>query len=307
MAGRKFKGILAALIASLLWGGFYPVGRWMSMHGAAELDGLTVSLTRFAIAAVLLSPALFAAEPRKLLRRDWRRALVVFVPLALIGIVGEGTLVYISTRYTTAARSSLMANTAPVFTLLFSRLFTGEKLTGRKLCGMSAGLAGIALVLAARGGDVFSGGRTMIAGDLLAVGSGVCWALYTVLGVGPTERYGALFSTELMFILGTLMLLPAVLCSGGVRELAALPPAGWIGIAYLGCMSSALAFALWYVALKYLAPGELGAFGYLTPLLAAGISGLAFAERFNALFLLALVLIPGGVALMVDPPKKRRA
>ena len=305
MTARKFRGILAALVASLLWGGFYPVGRWMSMSGAKELDGLTVSLTRFALAALLLSPMLANRAALETFRRCWRRDLPILAMLALVGIVGEGTLVFISTRYTTAARSSLMANTAPVFTVLFSVWLTDEKLSPRKFLGMAAGLAGIVLVLVSKGGDTFSGGGSMMVGDLIAVASGICWALYTVLGVKPTEKYGAWFATEVMFILGTLMMFPVVLWRGGFGELVSLPAEGWIGLAYLGCLSSALAFSLWYAALKSLAPGELGAFGYLTPLLAIGISGICFAEEFSARFFLALALILGGVALMVDPRDKR--
>ena len=54
------------------------------------------------------------------------------------------------------------------------------------------------------------------------------------------------------------------------------------------------------MALKHLKPGELGAFGYLTPALSAVLSQICFAERLGWGFLLALALILGGVALMME-------
>ena len=303
MDGGKIKGLAAGLTATVLWGGFYPVGRWLFNSGAGEPDGFTASAIRFLIAALALSPALANREAMKLLRREWRRDIPFMILLAAVGIVGEGVLVLISTKYTTAARSSLMANAAPIFTALFSYWITREALSGRKIAGMLSGAAGIGLMFALRGRDTFSGGASTVIGDLLALLSGVCWALYTVLGSSPVARYGAFFCTECLFILGSLMMLPVAAVWGDLPGVMNLSSASWIGIAYLGFFASALSFALWYVALKHLKPGELGAFGYLTPVVAAILARIFFAERLGWGFLLSLVLILGGIALMVDRPK----
>jgi len=301
----KFKGLAAALIATLLWGGFYPVGRWLLNSGAHQPDGLTASLLRFAVASLALAPALADREAWKTLRRNWRRDLPLFALLAASGIVGEGVLVLLSTKYTTAARSALMANTTPIFTALLSYWLTRETLSGRKIAGMISGAAGIGIMFLLRGGDGFSGGSSTLLGVLLAVGAGICWALYTVLGAKATTGYGAFFCTALLFVLGTVMTLPLAAIWGDPRGAAELPPATWVGIAYLGLLAAALGFALWYVALKYLKPGELGAFGYLTPVVSTVLARIFFAERLGWGFLLSLALILGGVALMVDRPRRR--
>ncbi len=298
----KIKGLAAGLTATALWGGFYPVGRWLFNSGADEPDGFTASLLRFFIAALVLSPVLANRESMTRLRREWRHDLPLLALLAAVGIVGEGVLVLISTKYTTAARSSLMANDAPIFTALFSYWITREALSGRKIAGMLSGAIGIGLMFALRGSDTFSSASTVV-GDLLALLSGVCWALYTVLGTAPVARYGAFFCTECLFIIGTLMMLPVAAIWGDLPGVMDLSAASWIGIAYLGFFASALSFALWYVALKHLKPGELGAFGYLTPVVAAVLARIFFAERLGWGFLLSLVLILGGIALMVDRSK----
>ena len=304
MFTAKLKGLAAGLAATLLWGGFYPVGRWLNSGAGAGPDGLSASFVRFLIASLALAPALADRESLAAFRGNWRRDLPLFALLAAVGIVGQGVLVLVATKYTTAARASLMANTAPVFTVLLSCLTAREVLTGRKTAGMVLGAVGIGLMFMLRGGDDYSGGAATWIGDLLAVGAGACWALYTVLGTGPSARYGAFFSTECTFMLGTAMLLPLSLAWGNLPQLATYSKAAWIGIAYLGLLAGALGFSLWYVALKYLKPGELGAFGYLTPVISAGLAYLCFSEKLGWGFLLALALILGGVALMME--KKRQ-
>ena len=300
MSYNKLKGLAAAFAATLLWGGFYPVSRWLNSGTGDAPDGLTASLARFFIASLALSPALFDREACAKLRQNWRRDLPLFALLAAVGIVGQGVLVLLSTRYTTSARSSLMANTAPIFTVLLSWWIAREALTGRKVAGMILGALGIGVMFMLRGQDDYSGGAATWAGDLLAVGAGACWALYTVLGSGPSSRCGAFFCTECTFVIGTLMLLPLSAIWGQLPQLATYSKAAWLGISYLSLLAGALGFSLWYVALKYLAPGELGAFGYLTPVVSATLAYLCFNERLGWGFLLALALILGGVALMME-------
>ena len=300
----RLKGMAAGLAATLLWGGFYAVGRWLFNSGAGEPDGFTASLVRFFIAALALTPALFDREALTTLRREWRHDIPLLTLLAAIGIVGEGVLVLLSTKYSTAARASLMANSAPIFTALFSYWITHEALGERKITGMIIGAVGIGMMFVMRGGDDFSGGASTLIGDLLAILSGVLWALYTVLGTSPSARYGAFFCTACLFILGTLIMLPIAAVWGDIPGIAKFSAASWIAITYLGLFSAALGFALWYVALKYLKPGELGAFGYLTPVVSAVLARFCFAEYLGWGFLLALVLILGGIALMFDRPTR---
>ena len=299
MSGDKLKGVFCALAATAIWGGSYTVSRFLFHGGDEGFDGFGASFLRFAVSALVLAPALFDRQSWTTLRRDWRRDLPRFVFLALAGYVLEGTLVFFSTKFTTSARASLMANTTPIFTILISCLATRESIDGRKLCGMLLGAAGIALTFTSQGHDLFSGTEYDAIGALLAVSSGVCWALYTVFGAGVVQKYDPWFVSEILFIIATLAMPPAVLLCGGRISLS-LNWQTWLGIAYWGVCVSAVACGLWYVALKHLSPGELGAFGYLTPVVSLVLAMIFFAERPSWHFYAALALIVGGVTLMVN-------
>ena len=78
----------------------------------------------------------------------------------------------------------------------------------------------------------------------------------------------------------------------------------WAGIFYTGVVTLALANVWWYAALRHLKPGVLGAFGYLSAAITFTLSLFVLKERFTPLFVLAIALILGGMALMVKKPKK---
>ncbi len=305
MPNDKLKGILAALAATAIWGGSYTVSRFLFHGGDDGFDGFGASFLRFAISALALFPALFKRREWATLRRDWRRDLPMLVFLALAGYVFEGTLVFFSTKFTTSARASLMANTTPIFTVLIAAWATRERLGAKKLGGTLLGAAGIALTFTSQGHDLFSGTGSDAIGALLAVSSGICWALYTVFGAGVVKKYDPWFVSELLFIIATLAMPPVLWICGGKITLA-LDWRTWLGILYWGVCVSAVACGLWYVALKHLSPGELGAFGYLTPVVSLVLAMICFAERPSWHFCMALALIVGGVTLMVSTPKDRR-
>ena len=302
MDALKLKGIALGLFSTVLWGSFYPVSRMLFGKAGEQFDEFFVSFIRFFLGFALFSPLFLTAANRKktktALRKDWLPILL----LTLIGVVGEGVLVFIANKYTTAARASLMANTTPIPTLLLSWLFAGELLNGRKAAGMLLGMAGALLAVLSRGGDLFSAGTATWPGDLLAFASGLCWAVFTVFGKGISRRYGALLVTAILYGAGCLLMIPVMLVAQSSLSVSFTFPV-WAGIVYLG-VSGLLANACWYRALKYLPPGELGSFGYLSALLAVGSSILFLREKLSWGFLLAAAAVIAGVWLMVGERKK---
>ena len=302
MDALKLKGIALGLFSTVLWGSFYPVSRVLFGKAGEQFDEFFVSFIRFLLGFLLFSPLLFTAANREktktALKNDWLPLLL----LAFIGIVCEGVLVFVANKYTTAARASLMANTTPIPTLLLSWLFAKEMLTGRKAAGMLLGMAGALLAVLSRGGDLFSAGSATWPGDLLAFASGLCWAVFTVFGKGISRRYGALLVTAILYGAGCLLMVPVMLIARSSLSVAFTFPV-WAGIVYLS-VSGLLANACWYRALKYLPPGELGSFGYLSALLAVGSSILFLREKLSWGFLLAAAAVIAGVWLMVGERKK---
>ena len=299
-------GFAFGLAATALWGSAYPASRILFNGEGEGVDAVFTAFLLILLSAVVFTPALFRRDQRQILRVNCRRDLPLLLVLAATGIVAESSLHLISTKYTTAARASLLANAAPVYTVLLSALVSSERLGWKKAAGAVVGLAGVCVAMVSSGGDLFTGGGSTWLGDLLAAGSGVCWAVYTVVSENLSSKYRAAFCMGLLFWFGTLMMIPVLIVSGCRIDLS-MPAGSWLGIVYLGVLTRGAAFGLWYAALRYLRPGELGAFGYLTPLLAWLLSALLLGEKVGLAFLAALALILGGIALMAGGADRRSA
>lgn len=292
----RWKGIFCGLLASALWGSFYPVSRFVFGHELEHADPLFVAFLRNAICTVFLIPFLFSRTGTRELRTNWRKDIPIFLLLAFSG-VAEGVLVMISTRYTTAARASLLANAAPIFTVLIAWALVHDRPNRAQIVGMTVGFFGVALAAFSRGADLFTAGRTL-PGDLLALASGVSWGFYTVLGGKMTGRvYDARFVTAVGAVLGLAMMVPVLVLFQSRPEFD-FSPKVWLGLLYLGAGTGSLALVMWYQALEYLKAGELGSFGYATALLAVLFAVIFLRERFTPGFLLSIPCVLGGIWMM---------
>ena len=305
-------GWLCGILATLSWGSFYPVSRLLFGHTEEAVDPLSFSLLRFLLAALFLSPLLLQPRQRSLALRMLRKDTPQMLLLASLGILAEGLLVFWSTKFTTAARSSLMANTAPVTTMLLAWILGREALTRRKVAGMALGMLGLFLFFHSQGKDDFVDPHSPLwLGDLMAFGSGCCWATFTVLGEDFSRKYGGMLSSFLFFATASLVLLPIVLVANQGRILWTPSPAFLFSAFYLGALGGGGAIALWYAALRTVPPARLGSLGFLSASLAVTASVLLTGERPNLFLLCALAAVLAAITLMnpkgeSEPPRNRR-
>lgn len=286
------KGFYLGLSASILWSTFYIVGK--NIFGNYSIDPIYLNFLRFFIATIfLISFLVFSGEFRDLLKAI-RKNFSSFFILGVSGILSEGALVIASLKYTTAARSCLFASSSPFFTVIISYFITKEALTKRKIGGIFIGFTGIILAFVSRGSvDIFVQRylhKTFLLGDIYALLSGVCWAVYTVFGKNIVSKYGGFISTTGAILLGTIMLLFLSIILKIPFNLN-FPPSIWLSILYLGIFPSCLAYVLWYVGLKYIDSGVLGSFGYVTPLLTTALSYFLLKERANIIFFIGFILV----------------
>ncbi|PYQ12598.1 MAG: EamA family transporter [Acidobacteria bacterium] len=154
----------------------------------ASAPPLAVAFYRIFIASLLLVP--FAAGSA---RRSWP----TLPPRAGALLVASGVALGVhfatwitSLSFTSVAASVLLVNTAPLFTLAFSRAFLGEGVPAVVIGAMALALAGAALIAV---GD-WAEGANSLTGDLLALAGAVTLSLYHVIGRGlraalPLDAY----------------------------------------------------------------------------------------------------------------------
>jgi drug/metabolite transporter (DMT)-like permease len=144
----------------------------------AAAPPLAVSFYRVALASLLLLP--FAA-------RDAGRSWPVLDARRRLLLLGSGLALALhfatwiaSLSYTSVASSVLLVNTSPLFTLVLSRLFLGERAPAVVKAAIPVALTGAALIAL---GD-WTGSPGSLFGNALAVAGAVAVAAYQVVGRG---------------------------------------------------------------------------------------------------------------------------
>ena len=136
-------------------------------------------------------------------------------------------------------------------------------------------------------------------GVLLALGAGLCYAVYTVAAKGLLVAGHAPEAVMArIFGLGALGLLP-VLVLDHPGDLAS---AGGVALAvYLGAVPTALAYVLFARGLRRLPAGEVATLTLAEPLTAAALGALVLGERPGTLALGGVALVLGGFAVLAAP------
>ncbi|MDD3927449.1 MAG: DMT family transporter [bacterium] len=292
---KTLYGLSCGIIATLMWSSFYVVGRFL--FGSYSIDPVLLTCLRFTSASVVILIFAWCRGELKDIGTALTADPIRFSLLSLIGIVGEGVLVIYSLKYTTAARSCLFANASPIFTAVFAYFSCRELLTGRQLGGMILGFAGMAMVAASQNkGDIFmqTSGH---GGDILALASGICWALYTVLGRRSSIKYGGWISGSVSIIAGSVMLL-VLLAIMRIPIALDCSLSFWLYLLYMGIFPTGVAYILWIMALEHVEAGSLGSLGYLSALLTMIFSGLLLKEKMDLISIIGAVLVFTGAYYM---------
>jgi len=279
----KIKGYLCGIFASFTWGTVFVVGRFIL--GDGNVSPFIIAFWRCFFGSIFL--LLVLHKKIKGISSIHLKDYLLLVALSFTGIFLFNTLLFYSLTYTTATSSSILMNANPFFILIFAALFLREKMTSVKVLAVIIGFLGCAMVI--HGTEASTGGLNPLKGNFLALGSAICWALYTVFGGYPAKKYGAVLTTFVTLFTGMLLFLIVMLVMK--INFWNIGLSVFLSGAYLGIVPAGIGFTLWYNALKYLEAGELGIFQYLASVITAGLSVIFLKEVLNILIISGMLLV----------------
>lgn len=283
----KFPPQLLLILATLLWGGNFVIGRAV----AGEIPPITLAFLRWTVAFAVFSPIAYQRTKNEwgALKQNWGAVIM----LALTGVAAFNTLVYIGLYYTTSINASLMNSSTAIIIYILSFIFLKERLTKYQVVGTMLSLGGVLFIIS-RGSLQSLLAFSINKGDLIVLVAVFCWSIYSLL----IKKYaGKLpgYSTFLVTIaIGALMLLPFT----AFELLTTSQPIVWsattIGaIFYVGVIASIVAFLSWNTGVVALGANKAGIYLNFIPL---------FASFFAVIFLneqLLLAQVIGGAAIIV--------
>jgi len=269
----------------VLWSSAWIAGK----IGLPYAGPFSLLLIRFAVAAaVMLLIALATKAP-------WPDKLTDYAHLAVAGLLIQGLALgcaYLGLELgVSAGTSGLVNGLAPLFTAFAAVPFLGERIGSRQWLGLSAGLIGVALVVA----DHVSLGAASWAGyaaTFTALAALVCGTLYQKKFCSTMDlRTGGFIQ---LATAGAAVFLPALWLDGLQVEW------NWtliLASAWLSLANSIAAFSLFYVLLRRGEASRVSALFYLVPPVTAIMAFVAFRETLSPAALAGFAIAVGGVYL----------
>jgi drug/metabolite transporter (DMT)-like permease len=286
---KNLLGVLAGLTAAAIWGGMYVVSK-VVLDIVPPFSLLSLRL----ILAVLALGVVWLVRPGE--RRGMNRKVVATA--VGVGAIGFGLslgLQFVGTKLSTASNAALVTSASPAFMVAFAIWILGERATVRRMAALAVATLGVLVVVDPAHARLDAGAFW---GNLALLGAALTWGLFSVLSKWAARRLPVLTVSLLGFVGGLFLALPAAGLELQRSQVGALTVPVWMGILYLGVISTALAVFLWNQALAMLDAGVVSLLFFGQPVVGAGLGSTLLGEPLPLSFWIGGLLIAIGVLLV---------
>jgi drug/metabolite transporter (DMT)-like permease len=273
---------------TLLASGTYLFGK----AATAYIPVLALGFIRFSIAALCFLA--LAGLGRLNLRAAWVQDRKIFILAGFLGVVLNQLGFLWGLKLTLPSHASLLYALTPTVVLLLAWLRGQERPTPRKVLGLALAFGGVVVLFQGHGREL---PPQWLLGDLLVVVAVIAWAGYTVVSRPLVLRHGSRRATAITILTGAGLFLPVGLFGLPALHPAAVPMSAWIGVLYLGLVSSVGMYLLWFHALSLREPSRVAIASNGQPLMTAALAWLFLAQPITPLFGAGAVLVISGVLL----------
>jgi drug/metabolite transporter (DMT)-like permease len=282
----------ALLTVYVVWGSTYLGIRVVVEAGIPPLLGMG---TRFLAAGLILVGFLAGRRGIRSLQISWRelRAAAIVGSLLLLG--GNG-LVAVAEKTVPSGLAALIVGAVPLWFVLL-RVGGGERPRALTWLGVLVGFAGIAVISLPRGG--IEGVQAW--GVVVILAATLFWAFGSYLSPRVGLPAGAMVATAYEMLAGGAIMTAVGLAVGEPSgfDAAAVPPEGWVAMAYLVIVGSILGYTAYIFALGNAPLSVVGTYAYVNPVVAVALGALILNEPVTAVVLGGGLLVVVGVALVL--------
>ncbi|MBC8784505.1 DMT family transporter [Pseudomonas fluorescens] len=273
----KLTLVIAGVI--LCWA-YSPIGVHMGLHSYSPGQ---LALLRFLIASVFMAGVAVLVGIARPRLQDLPWLLV----LGFFGVFLHHTSLNYGQQWVTAAASSVLAQSAPLFSVLIAFFALKERVSAWRWGCVLLGLVGVLVVI---WGD--HGLGEIDPRGLLILLAAVSWSVYFAIQKHYAHRYSPLTMACYMVWAGTLML--CVNLPGLANAVGQAPLPENLAVLVLGIFPSALAYLAWGYVLKHIDVSRASLAMYLIPPVAMVMAATLLGEH------IALQVVLGGVIVLAS-------
>jgi drug/metabolite transporter (DMT)-like permease len=273
---------------------FISAGTFLLGKAAADtIPTLALGLLRFLIAGsgFLLLARLRGLELWPVAKAEWRTYLWAgFLGVAVNQLAFLGGL-----AFTLPSHAALLYALTPTLVLLLAWARGQESPGLKKLVGLALAFSGVLVLFSGKAGGVLP--PHWILGDLMILLAVAAWAGYTVVSRPLVQAHGAQRATTLSILFGLAIFAPMGLLGLPKLAHATVPPMAWVGLVYLGVVTSVVSYLLWFHALAMKEPSRVAIATNGQPVATALLAWVFYGQAVTPAFALGAVLVLGGVML----------
>ena len=233
-------------------------------------------------------------------KSKWKQYLLISIPCALMPV-----LLFLAVESTTASTASFLLNSNIILIPIIAYFFLKEKITKRYFIGLILALIGVFFVLFDENLlDLANLSLGSVGGNLLALGSGLGWALYTVFLKKFFSNENPLLVTFVSLLMGSFYLVFLAFLVPPISMSVNL--LGIFLILVIAVLATTLAYSLWLDILSYLSTTETGIIQALVPIFSVlwSIAFLGEAETVTGFFGIGAILIIVSIILVQSKQKE---
>ncbi|WP_325894925.1 DMT family transporter [Grimontia sp. NTOU-MAR1] len=288
--------ILLSVIATMSWAGNITLAKLVN----ESIPPIGLAFWRWTVASLILAP--FVLRP---MREQWpllKSNIQLVLLLALFGVAGYNTLVYIALENTLSTNVVILQSSSPLWILLVQFLLFGQLTTLKQAFAISVSAIGVLLIITK--GQLISD-FAIGSSELIALFAILVWATYSVLVQKLPEALKGLPMLGYTVFLGNLILLPFYVGESLWFETMPATKESLAISLYTGIFASGIAFFCWNAALERMGAATTGQFMHLIPVFGLIFSMLLLGERLESYHWLGIGFIVCGL-LIANISAKRK-
>jgi len=292
---KRTLAILAAIGATTIYALNHTIAKSVMPHYVQPFGFI---IFRVGGAALLFWIISFLGPKEQIEKRDYPRMLLC----AVLGM-GINMLVFFKgLALSTPINSSVLVTTTPIIVLILSAVLIKEKISGRKILGISIGLIG-ALGLILFGTEIRSDAPNIPLGNFLILMNSVFYGSYLIVVKPLLDKYHPFTFMKWLFTLGIFLVLPFGYQEFTEIDFSNLPLEAIWSIIFVVVGTTFCTYLFNIFALRQLRASTLSAFVYVQPLMGILYATATGKDTLTTIKIVAACLVLVGVYLASRKPK----
>jgi drug/metabolite transporter (DMT)-like permease len=248
------RGIGLLVLATILWGGNYICGRYLS----EAMPSTLLNTIRWGISTLILAGLLILNKKKLPILDMWKE----FGILGFTGIFAFSTLTYMALGNINASQAGMISSGIPISILLFTPLILKEKISVKAWVGAGISILGVIILFLGKSGAVAI--EDSLLGNFQVILACLAWGIYTVLGKRYGKKHDSLTLTAGAALFGTIF--SGISCIGTVElSMVSMNGTTWVSLIYVSTLASVGAYLAWNAGVKIVGASQAAPYLNLLP------------------------------------------